>query len=100
MLQIARIGDDPYRGAVLFGRDAGRGDVAERLADAGTALRDHENRVLSPPTRLETARPRPGIVRLAGTRLGIGVEQGGTKATPRAARNGALRRSRSRDASH
>src|SRR3546814_12606608 len=80
MLQIARIGADPYRGAVLFGPDAGRGDVAERLADAGTGLRDHEQRLLPPLTRLKRARRRRGIVRLAGPRLGIGVEQCGQTA--------------------
>ena len=40
-LQVAGVGGDPYRRAVLFRPQRGRGDIAQGLADAGAGLDQH-----------------------------------------------------------
>ena len=41
-LQVARVGRDPDRGAVLLGPQAGGRDIAQGLADAGAGLDQHD----------------------------------------------------------
>src|SRR3546814_7552604 len=44
-LQVAGVGGDPDRGIVALGPEAGRGQVAERLAGAGARLGQHHARL-------------------------------------------------------
>ena len=87
-LQVAGVGSDPDRGAVLLGPQAGRRDIAQRLADAGAGLDQHDVGLALLLARREGLARGRGIVALGRPRLGH-VGAGGDhlrQAQPRLAR--------------
>ncbi len=79
-LQVAGVGRDPHRALVLLGPQAGRGDVAERLADPGAGLGEHRLRRVRPLARREGGGDRGGVIGLLRPRLGALAEQRGEPA--------------------
>ena len=76
-LQVAGVGADPYRSLVLLRPDAGRRQVAQRLADAGAGLGEHEAGLAGALARREGGGDTRRVVGLAGPFLGAGAEHGG-----------------------
>ncbi len=73
-LQIAGVGADPDRGAVALGPEAGRGDIAQRLAGAGAGFGQHQiGQIHLAPWREGHRRGR-GVVGLARALLGAGAQ--------------------------
>ena len=76
-LQISGIGADPHRAAIFLRPHAGRGDIAQGLADAGTSLGNHHVRCIGDGARGKGRRNRGGIISLLRARLGIVPDQFG-----------------------
>ena len=75
MLQIAGIGRDPDRAAILLRPDAGRGDIAQRLADAGAGLGQHQGGRILLLARGKGGADGGGVIGLAGPRLRFPAQQ-------------------------
>ena len=76
-LQMAGEGGNPHRALVALGPQAGRGDVAERLAGAGAGLGEHDMRVAAGLARGEGGGGGGGVVGLARPLLGARPQHGG-----------------------
>ncbi len=76
-LQMAGVGADPYRAAVLLCPQAGGRDVAEGLAGAGAGLGEHEVRIAAHLARGKRRRGGAGVVGLAGPLLRVRAEEVG-----------------------
>ena len=74
-LQRLGVGGDPHRAARLFGPQRRRRKIAERLADPGPRLRQHQVRHLARDARGESARGGGGIGALPAARLRPGAGQ-------------------------
>ena len=70
-LQMAGEGADPHAAVVLLRPQAGRRQIAERLAGAGAGLRQHQMRIAAGLARREGGGGGAGIVRLARPLLGM-----------------------------
>ena len=90
-LQVAGVGRDPHRALVLLGPQAGRRDIAERLADAGAGLGEHRLRRRAARAARRRRRPRrrnrpaaaaPRRRRRAGRRAGGAPPRRETGALP------------------
>ena len=77
MLQVPRVGGNPDRRAVGLGPQARRRDIAQRLADAGPGLGQHEARRAVLIARGEGLGHGRGVIRLAGSWFGILAQQVG-----------------------
>ena len=69
-LQVAGVGGDPHRRAVLLGPQRGRRDIAQGLADAGAGLDQHDVGLVLLLARREGLAGGRGIVALGRPRLG------------------------------
>ena len=81
-LQMAGEGADPDGAPVAFGPQAGRRDIAERLAGAGSRFRQHQMRIAAVLARREGRRGGAGVVGLPWPLFGIGPKNRG-QARPR-----------------
>jgi len=69
-LQVAGEGRDPDRAAVALGPEAGRRQIAQRLADAGPGLGQHQIGLVRRLFRREGGADRRGVIRLLRPGLG------------------------------
>ena len=76
-LQMAGEGADPDRALVLLRPDAGRRQVAQRLAGAGAGLDQHQMRIAADFPRRERGGGGAGIIALARPLFGMRTQHGG-----------------------
>ena len=75
-LEILRVGREPDRALIALGPEARGREIAERLADAGAGLGNHDVRLARRLARLKRGRDRRGVVRLLRPVLGRRANQG------------------------